>query len=245
MRPERFSHIPSSKRHTNASRGGVVFRRCVSPVHLEFDCQAVAVPWSGWRSRRLVRVAGASPRSPPDGWTVRTGVWTSVPGGPARWWQGLIAVQGSKEMSSISFPGKRQADRFARKTPRLNKSELAEFSRLLLEKRRELVGDVVQIESAALNGGATSDGETQMPIHPAELATDTWEQSFSLVLLRNKRNMLREIDEALERISTGRYGVCAATGRPIAKSRLRALPWTKYCIEYARQNETGPPQKRP
>lgn len=158
---------------------------------------------------------------------------------------GLIAVQGSKEMSSISVPGKRQADRFAGKTPRLKKSELAEFSRLLLEKRRELVGDVVQIESAALNGGAMSDGETQMPIHPAELATDTWEQSFSLVLLRNKRNMLREIDEALERISTGRYGVCAATGRPIAKSRLRALPWTKYCIEYARQNETGPPHKRP
>jgi DnaK suppressor protein len=58
-------------------------------------------------------------------------------------------------------------------------------------------------------------------------------------LIENERGLLREIDEALQRIEEGTFGICVATGKTITKARLRAKPWAKYCIEYARKRELG------
>ena len=54
-----------------------------------------------------------------------------------------------------------------------------------------------------------------------------------------ERKLLREIDYALERIHQGTFGICTDTGKPIAKARLEAQPWARYCIEYARMLEKG------
>jgi RNA polymerase-binding transcription factor DksA len=78
-----------------------------------------------------------------------------------------------------------------------------------------------------------------MPNHMADLGTDNWEQEFNLGLMENQRQDLREIDDALERIANGTYGICLGTGKPITKARLRAKPWAKYCIEYARLRESN------
>ncbi|MCL2330006.1 MAG: TraR/DksA family transcriptional regulator, partial [Phycisphaerae bacterium] len=67
----------------------------------------------------------------------------------------------------------------------------------------------------------------------------TWEQEFTLNLIEKERSIVREIDEALDRIENKTYGTCLATGKPIAKARLRVKPWAKYCIEYARKHELG------
>lgn len=41
---------------------------------------------------------------------------------------------------------------------------------------------------------------------------------------------LRMIDEALDRLESGDYGVCLSCDGEIPDKRLRALPWAKYCI---------------
>ena len=58
-------------------------------------------------------------------------------------------------------------------------------------------------------------------------------------LMNSERKILREINEALERIEQGTYGICQGTGERIAKARLEATPWTPYCVEYARKLEQG------
>jgi len=80
---------------------------------------------------------------------------------------------------------------------------------------------------------------SNMPIHMADLGSDNFEQEFTLGLIESERQILREIDEALARIENGTYGICLATGRPISKARLKAKPWAKYCIEYAKRLERG------
>jgi len=124
---------------------------------------------------------------------------------------------------------------------RLSKAELAGFREMLLEKRRSLVGDMNGIEAEALrmNRKEGSGDLSSMPTHPADLGTDNYEQEFTLGLLESERQMLGEIDEALERIRNGTYGICQGTGKPITKARLRARPWAKYSIEYARMVEQG------
>ena len=66
----------------------------------------------------------------------------------------------------------------------------------------------------------------------ADLGTDNYEHEFTLGLIEGRQQLVREIDEALERIAKGTYGICVATGKPIGKGRLRAEPWAKYCYEY-------------
>jgi RNA polymerase-binding transcription factor DksA len=67
-------------------------------------------------------------------------------------------------------------------------------------------------------------------------------QEFANLLMQERRaphgfDVLREIDEALERIQNGTYGVCLGTGKRIDKRRLLAIPWAKYSIEYAKLME--------
>jgi len=123
----------------------------------------------------------------------------------------------------------------------LSKAELKEFQQILLEKRRALIGDLNGIEAGVL-GGARGGGSTDlssMPTHPADVGSDNYEQEFTLGLLESERTLLAEINEALERIEQGSYGICAGTGKPISKPRLRARPWSKYSIEFAKMLEQG------
>ena len=88
------------------------------------------------------------------------------------------------------------------------------------------------------NAAATSAvASVTTPTHPADRASDAWERELTLELAEDKRALLREIDDALERIERGTYGICEATGKPIKKARLEAIPWTRYCVEYAAASE--------
>ncbi len=124
---------------------------------------------------------------------------------------------------------------------RFTSEELEDLRRELLEKRRELLDDVGSLhnEARCVNSSGESTSSSSMPIHMAELGSDTWEQEFTYRLLENKEALLREIDDALRRIQNNTYGICQASKRPITKSRLRFIPWARYCIEYAWKGEVA------
>ncbi|MGC4005093.1 MAG: TraR/DksA C4-type zinc finger protein [Pirellulales bacterium] len=117
----------------------------------------------------------------------------------------------------------------------LSSKELEVFRDLLLNKRREILGDVTSMERDALRSGNTN--LSTLPLHMADTGTDNYEQEFTLGLVEKDRQLLREIQSALAKIQDGSYGVCEGTGKPISKPRLEAKPWAKYSIEYARQLE--------
>lgn len=115
------------------------------------------------------------------------------------------------------------------------------FRQLLIEKRSEILRNVSEIQDEALKKSRldASGDLSSMPIHMADLGTDNYEQEFALGLMDSERKLLREIDEALERIEQGTYGTCVGTGKKISKARLEAQPWARHCVEYARLLEKG------
>lgn len=115
------------------------------------------------------------------------------------------------------------------------KPELDRFRQILLQKRRELFGDVSNMEEQALQGG--SGALSHLPQHLAEQGSETYEQSLQLDLAAADRKLIKEIDDALKRIDDGIYGVCELTGKPIKPERLEELPWARYSIEAAREME--------
>jgi RNA polymerase-binding transcription factor DksA len=50
-----------------------------------------------------------------------------------------------------------------------------------------------------------------------------------------ERQALAEIEAALDRIATGRYGRCEQCGRPIGAGLLAAAPQARYCAACSRQ----------
>ncbi len=125
--------------------------------------------------------------------------------------------------------------------PHLNAADIERFRELLLEKRREIFQNVFDIEGETLKKSRldASGDLSSMPIHMADLGTDNYEQEFALGLMDSERRILHEIDDALQRIEDGVYGICEGTGNPIPKARLEAQPWARYCVEYARKVENG------
>jgi DnaK suppressor protein len=95
----------------------------------------------------------------------------------------------------------------------------------LLQKRAELLdgaaGKPLQW-SMENNSGRQGD--------MADQASGTNEVHISLKLKQTDAKILQAIEEALQRIEEGAYGVCRECGEPIAEARLNAIPWTRKCI---------------
>ncbi len=72
------------------------------------------------------------------------------------------------------------------------------------------------------------------PTDRASLETD---RSHALRLRDRDRKLISKIQEALERIASGTFGVCESCGRRISQARLRARPVTTFCIECKREAE--------
>lgn len=123
----------------------------------------------------------------------------------------------------------------------LTAADIERFRQILLEKRGEIIGNVNEMEDEALRQSRqdAAGDLSNMPIHMADLGTDNYEQEFALDLMDSERKMLHEIDDALRRIEQGKYGICEATGKPIAVARLEAQPWARYCVNHARTLEEG------
>ena len=128
-----------------------------------------------------------------------------------------------------------------RKSRKLTPAEIEGYRQLLLEKWAQLLGDVSQIEGEALRKSRLDAAIdlSSVPIHMADIGTDNFEQEFALGLMDGERKILSKIWAALQRIEEGTFGICEGTGVPIAKARLDARPWARYCIDYARMVEKG------
>ncbi|MFL6516475.1 MAG: TraR/DksA C4-type zinc finger protein, partial [Bacillus sp. (in: firmicutes)] len=67
--------------------------------------------------------------------------------------------------------------------------------------------------------------------HFADTATELDEREKQLIVCENAKRILEEVNEALERVSDGTYGVCVDTGENIPYDRLEALPYAKRTVE--------------
>jgi DnaK suppressor protein len=65
----------------------------------------------------------------------------------------------------------------------------------------------------------------------ADRASTGFEDELTAGLLSIEVGQLEEINEALERIESGTYGVCIACRKAIPRKRLEILPFAKRCLK--------------
>jgi DnaK suppressor protein len=106
----------------------------------------------------------------------------------------------------------------------IDKRGIERLKRFLLEKREEIIGDVMHIRASSQEMGRDGIQDT------ADEASNLYNQQILLSLSESQRKTLREVDEALDRIDEGTYGVCDDCGNPVAPKRLFIKPFAKYCV---------------
>ena len=130
-----------------------------------------------------------------------------------------------------SGPSRRSSERFS-------EDELRAFERLLQRRRAILMGNVRRLEDEACRKGSDAAGDlSTIPLHPADMATDTQQQDMSLLFMQNENVRLQDIEEALERIQENRFGLCEECEQEIALERLRAIPYAPLCVDCKRRQE--------
>ena len=86
-----------------------------------------------------------------------------------------------------------------------------------------------------ITSGLSPDTES-FPDMTDQASAET-DQNFTLRLREREQKLLKKIDEALERILLGGFGVCEGCGEDISLKRLEARPVTTFCIECKTQQE--------
>ncbi len=119
--------------------------------------------------------------------------------------------------------------------------ELKEFKKLLLAKRTFISGDLDRLQDETLSKSRqeAAGDISNMPTHMPDIASDNFEQEFSVGLIENVEDEVREIDAALERVEEGTFGICESCDQSIPKARLRAISYARLCIECKRKEELG------
>lgn len=113
------------------------------------------------------------------------------------------------------------------------------YRQRLLTMAARMKSDESGVANEALRqaGGEVSGNLSNVPMHMADIGTDTFEQEMSASLLTNARQLQTEVAAALDRLEQGSFGKCRQCGRDIAEDRLQAVPYTPYCVECAQNAE--------
>ena len=77
------------------------------------------------------------------------------------------------------------------------------------------------------------------PYDTADFAEKSHEEWIFLQKNSFDTSLLREIEEALERLRDGSYGTCQDCGMPVSRKRLEAIPWARYCVSCQERRQTG------
>ena len=81
--------------------------------------------------------------------------------------------------------------------------------------------------------------EGGIPTHIADYGTDEFEKGLGINLSDEERKILENINLAIEKIEKNRYGICERCNKKIGTSRLKVLPYARYCIKCQKEKEKG------
>jgi RNA polymerase-binding transcription factor DksA len=107
------------------------------------------------------------------------------------------------------------------------------YYKLLLDLRKHLTEGIELHSEETLKRSSKDDSGdlSSYGQHMADAGTDTFDRDFALSLVSSEQEALTEIEAAIKRVKEGTYGTCEITGKPIAKERLSAVPFTRYSAE--------------
>lgn len=130
----------------------------------------------------------------------------------------------SRTSSSRTKPAARTASSKAKKpaSPK-SRSKYPDIRRALERQRADLLEEVGEVLTQHKAPESLPDVSDQ--------ASAEEDQRFSMRIMEREQNLLKKVNEALDRMKNQTYGICEQCGEDIPYKRLKARPVTTFCIE--------------
>ena len=113
------------------------------------------------------------------------------------------------------------------------------FKELLLKKKLELLKGIEHIANDALRTSQrdAAGDLSAYSLHMADMATDNYDREFALNLAGNEQKLLHRIEDAVDKIDEGTYGLCESCNKKISKVRLKVVPYAELCVPCLEKQE--------
>jgi DnaK suppressor protein len=106
-----------------------------------------------------------------------------------------------------------------------NKTQIDELRAILLERKENILSHV---NSSRENIDQLKEQDINDDLDYAELVSDSFIEGM---ITNHQLDELKQIEEALKKITLGTYGICDMCGINIPLGRLKAKPFAKFCTE--------------
>jgi DnaK suppressor protein len=115
----------------------------------------------------------------------------------------------------------------------MDKKKAESYRKRLVDKQAELL----RLVSRSDQDGREADEEGTQDI--ADKASNAYTKEFLFHQSNDNRQTLFLVNEALDRIKGGTYGVCVECHEEVQLKRLEAVPWARHCIECQAKQDAG------
>jgi len=116
-----------------------------------------------------------------------------------------------------------------------NEARNEELRKILIELRNEVLGKLAQEMGAKVDEDPRMSTISTMDI--GDLSQLDLNEDIDYALLNMQIERLREVEDALDRLEEGTYGICEDCGVSINLERLKVLPFTTYCVQCQEKRE--------
>jgi RNA polymerase-binding transcription factor DksA len=108
-----------------------------------------------------------------------------------------------------------------------------DLTSLLRSERQAALARVAALQREFADMVAAASAANADDEHDPEGATIAFERQHVAALLEQARGRLAEVDESLQRVADGSYGICSRCRKPIPPARLAARPTATTCMTCA------------
>ena len=107
----------------------------------------------------------------------------------------------------------------------MNETKIASFRTKLEEIRFAMVGEVQESHKSP------QDHLTEQVADIADDAVQSYEHQLMMGLGEKEFEKLRLVEEAIEKLDEGQYGICLECEELISEERLTVIPFASHCVD--------------
>ena len=114
------------------------------------------------------------------------------------------------------------------------KAKLVKFKKTILMRMEEISNEMKEMKSSVLNidsSKANMSPDSIYSLHMADAGTDSHEQEKSFLLLSREDSYFRNLENALDRIRSGEFGVCQLCDQIIPEERMMEVLNATKCVD--------------
>jgi len=114
------------------------------------------------------------------------------------------------------------------------KAKLGKFKKTILMRMEEISNEMKEMKSSVLNidsSKANMSPDSIYSLHMADAGTDSHEREKSFLFLSREDSYFRNLENALERIRSGEFGVCQLCDQLIPEERMMEVLNATKCVD--------------